>query len=110
MIGSLSRPEGIDVRATTVVGVFTPRKWASADPCRNLCHGQWPIDRKAGNVVADATSRLRRVAFGNEITHLDVIAERLKAVGKSLRNVELTAILAGKLQTTPNRKTLVTWA
>src|SRR5262245_48562054 len=33
MIGSLLRPEGIDVRATMVVGAFTSRKWASVDPC-----------------------------------------------------------------------------
>ena len=87
MIGSLLRPEGDRRKSNNGRWRFY---FAKMGQCRSLSAicvtGSGQLIAKPGIVVADATSRLRRVAFGNEITHLDVIAERLKAMGKSLRN------------------------
>ena len=65
--------------------------------------GKGQLIRKGRIIIANTTGRLRFVAFGNKVIDLDIITERLKAVGKPLRDVELMAVHALKAQILPLR-------
>src|SRR5262249_17426173 len=65
---------------------------------RNFGHGQRPCNSKSRIIMAYSAGRLWFVGFGNEVMYLDIITERLEAVGEPLRDVELMVVHARKLK------------
>src|SRR5262249_42455392 len=68
---------------------------------RNFSHGQGPSNSKSRIIMANAAGRSGFKRFGNEVIDLDIISERLEAMGKSLRDVELLVVPTRKLKLLP---------
>ncbi len=64
----------------------------------NIRYWEWPIDSDLLVVVTNTTSRLRRIPYRYQVIDEDVIAQRLEAVSKSSRDIDLISAFARKLE------------